>query len=148
MAPQLSQTNLDMRRMFIIDDKADIQQFVADAFAGKGFTIESFATAKTALAALGSAHPAIIFLDLALLHSDAIDVLIGLGERDYDGVVYLMSSGRSQLIEGVRRLGARHGVRLAPPLSKPVERGALLKAVDAVKSHMAVQRPQRAASRV
>jgi DNA-binding NtrC family response regulator len=148
MASRSNQTKLDMRRMFVIDDQADIRQFVTDAFAGQGFTIESFETAQTALAALGGAHPAVIFLDVALLHSDAIDVLIGLGERDYDGVVYLMSAGRSQLVEGVRRLGARHGVRLAPPLSKPVEHGALLKAVEAVKSHIAAPRPQRAASRV
>jgi DNA-binding response OmpR family regulator len=147
MEVQSSSAKLNMRRAFVIDDKLDIQQFVSETLSERGFDIEGFETATTALAALGDRHPAVIFLDVALIHSDAIDVLIGLGAQDYDGVVFLMSSGRRQLIEGVQRLGARHGVKLAPPLNKPVARGALLQALTDLESHVAAPRPQRADSR-
>jgi DNA-binding NtrC family response regulator len=147
MKSNFDESKLNMHRAFVVDDQTDILQFVTATLAEHGLNVEGFATAKTALAALGNDHPAIVFLDVALLHSDAIDVLIGLGAQDYCGVVYLMSAGRPQLIEAVKRLGARHGVRLAPPLSKPVARMDLLQAVAGMKSHIAAPRPQRAASR-
>jgi DNA-binding NtrC family response regulator len=142
-----NRSNLNLHRVFVIDDQEEIRQFVADALAERGLNIEGFETAKTALAALGCDHPAVIFLYVALLRSDANDVLIGLGAQDYGGVVYLMSAGRAQLVEAVQRLGARHGVKLAPPLSKPIERARLLQALDSVNDHIAALRPRRMASR-
>jgi DNA-binding response OmpR family regulator len=123
---------LDMRRAFVIDDEPAVHRFVATACTAQGFEVESFTTAKAALAALGGSHPAIIFLDVALSQSDAIDVLIGLGERHYCGVVHLMSGGRPQLVEAVQRLGGRHGVRLASPLGKPVNLADIVQAVTAM----------------
>jgi DNA-binding NtrC family response regulator len=134
---------LDFHRAFVIDDDVRIQQFVMDTLAEHGFRTESFSTAKPALEALGGEHPAIIFLDVALLHSDAIDVLIGLGEEDYAGVVVLMSAGRPQLVEAVQRLGVRHGVRLVPPLGKPIARDAVLQAVAGIKSAVDSPQPRR-----
>jgi purine-binding chemotaxis protein CheW len=130
---------LDMQRAFVIEDDRAIFQFFATTLAESGLTAENFQTAAPALTALANSRPAIIFLDIALLQSDAIDVLIGLGERRYQGVVHLMSGGRQQLLDAVRRLGLRHGVRLAPPLNKPVSRDAILGAVAALR------RPETAA---
>lgn len=144
MAAQGSPTSrLNFRRAFVIDDDASIVALVTDTLTTCDFSTEGFTTAKPALAALGSDHPAIIFLDVALLHSDAIDVLIGLGEENYGGVVSLMSAGRPQLIEAVQRLGTRHGVKLAPPLAKPIERGAILQALDGMKSAIDAPQPRR-----
>lgn len=55
-----------------------------------------------------------IFLDVALINSDAIDVLNGLGKRKYRGLVHLMSGGRAALLEAVQRLGVRNGVAFGP----------------------------------
>jgi FixJ family two-component response regulator len=136
-------SRLNFRRAFVIDDDVSVVQFVSETLASHDFSTESFATAKPALAALGSDHPAIIFLDVALLHSDAIDVLVGLGEEEYCGIVVLMSAGRPQLIEAVQRLGVRHGVKLAPPLSKPIERENIVHAVAGMKSAIDAPQPRR-----
>ena len=120
---------LNVRRAFVIDDDIAVQQFVTTTLLAHGFSIEGFTTAGPALAALGNEHPVIIFLDVALLNSDAIDVLVGLGRLNYCGVVHLMSAGRRQLVEAVQRLGVRHGVNLAEPLGKPVEHRAILDAI-------------------
>lgn len=138
-----SATRLDLRRAFVIDDDTNIISLVTEALAAHDFVTEGFTTAKPALAALGANPPAIIFLDVALLHSDAIDVLIGLGEESYTGVVVLMSAGRPQLIEAVQRLGVRHGVKLAPALPKPIAREGVLAALAGMQSAIDAPRPRR-----
>ena len=90
--------------------------------------------AKEAMASLEAGHPAIIFLDVALLRSDAIDVIRGLSERRYGGLVQLMSGGRPSLLEAIQRIGVRHGMKLAPPLNKPVTREAIVQVVEGLRS--------------
>jgi hypothetical protein len=62
----------------------------------------------------------VIFLDIALEQSDAIDVLRGLSEKRYTGIAQLMSGGRLPLLEAVQRIGARYGLVLRPALQKPL----------------------------
>jgi DNA-binding NtrC family response regulator len=142
MKKKSRRSKLNFNRAFVIDDQEGVRQFITGALADQDIEIEGFETAKSALEALGDDHPALIFLDVALLHSDAIDVLIGLGAQSYVGMVHLMSAGRPQLVAGVQRLGVRHGVRLAPPLSKPVRRDDLLRAIADMKSGIEMAAPQ------
>src|SRR5581483_2640014 len=51
--------------------------------------------------------------------SDAIEVLRALGAKRYAGVVQLMSGSNTDLLEDVRRVGARHGLIMREPLHKP-----------------------------
>jgi len=112
----------DQHLAFVIDDDPRVYEFVAATLAAHGMKVASFQTAKPALAAVDDAPPVVIFLDVALLQSDAIDVLNGLGKRGYRGVVHLMSGGRVALLEAVQRLGVRNGVTFGAPLMKPVSR--------------------------
>jgi DNA-binding NtrC family response regulator len=114
----------------IIDDDARIRQFIETTLAPLGIAVAGFDTAKEALAAIDRGHPAIIFLDVALLRSDAIDVLRGLGARRYAGIVQLMSGGRPALLEAVQRIGVRHGIRLATPLNKPFPGAAIVDVIE------------------
>ena len=116
-------------RALVIDDDARVYEFVAATLAEFGMDVKSFQTAKPALAAVDIAPPEVIFLDVALLQSDAIDVLNGLGQRDYHGVVHLMSGGRVALLEAVQRLGVRNGVTFGPAMMKPVTREAIVAAI-------------------
>ncbi len=116
---------IDPQLALVIDDDAKVREFIAATLAQLGLKVATFQTAKEALAALDGGHPGIIFLDVALLRSDAIDVLRGLGERRYGGVVQLMSGGRQMLLEAVQRIGVRHGIKLAAPLNKPFAREAI-----------------------
>jgi CheY-like chemotaxis protein len=107
-------------RAFVVDDEDGICQLIMMTLATMGVGAKKFHTAQDAVAALDHELPAIIFLDVALQKSDAIDVIRGLGERGYGGVVQLMSGSNVDLLEDVRRVGARHGLNMRPPLSKPV----------------------------
>jgi FixJ family two-component response regulator len=115
---------------YVIDDEAAICQVVAATLNGLGLESESFHTADEALAALEHGLPAVIFLDVALLQSDAIDVIHGLGERSYRGSVHLMSGGNASLVEAVARIGARSGLTFGPPLNKPFRRETLVQLVE------------------
>ena len=106
-------------RAFVVDDEEGICKVIAMTLTTMGVTSEKFHTAPEAVAALDKGLPSIIFLDVALKKSDAIDVIRGLGERSYRGIVQLMSGSNVGLLEDVRRIGARHGLTMRPPLTKP-----------------------------
>jgi len=105
----------------VIDDEKDIRELVATTLRQLGIDSASFSTAKPAVASIDQRRPGIIFLDVALEQSDAYDVIRGLSEKHYDGIVQLMSSGRPWLLEALQRLAIRHGLTLCPPIQKPVK---------------------------
>jgi len=129
---------IDAQLAVIIDDDEKMRSFIASTLTPLGMRVESFEAAKEAFAALSLHHPAIIFLDIALVRSDAIDVLRGLGERHYDGVVQLISGGRPSLLDAVRRIGVRAGVKLATPLCKPFAREAIVQVIEELRSSPAI----------
>ena len=115
---------------FVIDDEEGICKFVTFALANLGLKAESYHTAEHAVAALERGHPEIVFLDIALKGSDAIDVLRMLGEKRYSGVVQLMSGSNPDLLDDVRRIGARHGLIMRTPLQKPFRMEAMRQAIS------------------
>jgi DNA-binding NtrC family response regulator len=104
----------------VIDDERNISELVATTLDELGIESATFSTAKPAVASIDQRWPVIIFLDVALEQSDAYDVIRGLSEKHYDGIVQLMSSGRPWLLAALQRLATRHGLRLCPPIQKPV----------------------------
>jgi DNA-binding NtrC family response regulator len=124
---------VDPHLAVIIDDDAKVRQFMETPLTQLGMRVESFAAAKESFVSIDGCHPAIIFLDVALLRSDAIDVLRGLEERRYAGVVQLMSGGRPSLLDAIQRIGVRQGVKLAVPLSKPFTREAIEQVVRGLR---------------
>ncbi len=118
---------------FVIDDEEGICTFISLALTGLGVEPVAFQAAQPALAALDGRSPAIIFLDIALEQSDAIEVIRGLGERHYAGIVQVMSGSNPALLEDVRQIGARYGLTMRPPLAKPFRTEAIRQAVAAAR---------------
>jgi CheY-like chemotaxis protein len=104
---------------FIIDDEEGICSFVAMTLGSLGLAAQSFHVAADAVAALEQGHPEVVFLDIALGESDAVEVIRSLGEKRYAGAVQLMSGSHSPLLDDVQRIGASHGLSMCPPLQKP-----------------------------
>jgi EAL domain-containing protein (putative c-di-GMP-specific phosphodiesterase class I)/ActR/RegA family two-component response regulator len=120
---------------FVVDDEDGICKLITMTLATMGVEAEKFHKAQDAVAALDGRLPAIIFLDVALQGSDAVDVIRGLGEKGYGGIVQLMSGSNVNLMEDVRRVGARHGLNMGPPLSKPFRAEAIRQIVNS--AHLA-----------
>lgn len=109
----------------VIDDQEEICRLVATTLAELGIESAAFQSAKPAIASLDQRRPAIIFLDVALDQSDAIDVIKGLSDKNFTGVVQLMSGSRPSLLEAIQRIAKRYGLALCPPLQKPVKADAI-----------------------
>ncbi len=115
---------------FVIDDEPGICKFITLTLEGLGLSAESFQTAQAAAAAIERSRPEIVFLDVALGQTDAIDVIRSLSAKGYGGVVQLMSGHKSALLDDVHRVGVSHGLNMCPPLQKPFRRDAIERAVS------------------
>jgi EAL domain-containing protein (putative c-di-GMP-specific phosphodiesterase class I)/FixJ family two-component response regulator len=104
---------------FIVDDEPGIQNILSNAATGHGFQVKCFRNAAKALKALETIKPAILFLDVSLEGSDAIDVIRGLGDAGFRGTVQLVSGKDAVTLEEVKRVGERHSLAMLPPLRKP-----------------------------
>jgi DNA-binding NtrC family response regulator len=132
---------------FIIDDQQGICRTIAIVLGGLGVESASYQTADSAIDALDRRRPEIIFLDMSLEQSDAIDVIKGLSEKHYTGVVQLMSGGRLTLLEAVLRIGARSGLTLLPPLQKPFRADAIRQVIVSAGLALAIAPPSVSAAR-
>ena len=128
------------RFAFVVDDNEAICRVLSLTLAGLGVESEQFHNAKDALAALERRRPALIFLDVALSQSDAIDVVHGLNAQHYKGVVHLMS-GNPSLIEAVQRIGARKGLTFGVPLHKPFRRETIVGIVEGLGFGKGTEKP-------
>jgi EAL domain-containing protein (putative c-di-GMP-specific phosphodiesterase class I)/CheY-like chemotaxis protein len=118
----------------VVDDEPGIQNIVVGAAAALGFQVARFRSADKALAAIDEVKPTLLFLDVSLEGSDAIDVIRGLSARGFNGAVQLMSGRDAQTMDEVRRVGERHSLTMLPPLRKPFR----LEAVRAIiRQHLA-----------
>ena len=131
-AGQLGSTLADA---FVIDDENGICNYISRTLEGLGLSAESYLSADEAIAALERGQPEIVFLDIALGGSDAIDVIRKLGERRYNGIVQLMSGNKSLLLDDVHRIGTMHGLNMCPPLAKPFRKEAIRRAVASLPLH-------------
>lgn len=113
---------------FVLDDEAAIGRFVARALRNFGvIEVEQFIDLPSMTAALAERAPSLIFLDISLGSSDAIEAIRQLSTMNYRGVVQLMSGTNAFLLEDVRLIGERHGLRMRQAITKPFR-------VDAIKA--------------
>lgn len=116
------------RKCFIVDDDPGVRETFYAVLDGCNIELGGFASAQELLEGWRPEHPDIIFLDIALEQSDAIDVIRALAARDYRGAVQIMSGRDRQLQDQVKQVGEQHGLTMLPALQKPF-RAAQLQAV-------------------
>src|SRR5258708_21916475 len=104
---------------FILDDEPQVRAIVSKILTSIGFVPHEFATPAALFADLKKAAPELIVLDLALGHTDAVDVIRHLETFGYKGKVLLIS-GRDYVTLGeIQRIGEQHGLTMVPPVQKP-----------------------------
>jgi EAL domain-containing protein (putative c-di-GMP-specific phosphodiesterase class I)/ActR/RegA family two-component response regulator len=104
---------------FIVEDEPGIRQIITYSLHDFGISTKEFEDASSVLAAVAHVTPDLLFLDVSLQGSDAIDVIRGLAQHHYRGAIQIMSGKDPALIEEVRRVGERHALRMLPALAKP-----------------------------
>ena len=110
---------------FVVDDDAGICKALCFTLRKLGFDTADIATPGALEQALQDRSPSLIFLDLGLGQSGALDVLPILASYGYQGPVQLMS-GRSQaVLDEVVVAGERQGLKMLPALVKPFRMGVV-----------------------
>src|ERR1700722_3090488 len=123
------------RRCFVVEDELAIRKVFYAALGGE-MDLGGFSSAQELLDGWRTDHPDIIFLDIALDRSDAIDVIRALATRKYRGAVQLVSGRDRVLQDQVKRVGEQHGLNMLPPLQKPFRAAQLQALVQNYFAHM------------
>ncbi len=116
----------DKKRIFIVEDEADIARLLAEALERYGFATDHYRSGGACLQALRNASPALCLVDLGLPDMDGMELVRTLQENHDCAVIIL--SGRGELSE--RILGLELGAD--DYLVKPVDPRELVARVRSV----------------
>lgn len=130
--------------VFVVDDEPELRRMIVSALGHLQRSPKEFASADDLVLGLRVDQPKLIFLDVALDGSDAIDVIRQLGAVGYGGAVQLMSGGDTTLLTEVEKVGKRHGLVMLSPLQKPFR----LEAIRAVAKDVGIDRKSAAPPRI
>ena len=112
---------------FVVDDEPGICHFICATLDDLGVDAVSFRNVSQLFDGLRQRSPDLIFLDVSLERSDAVEAIRGLSERNFRGVIQLISGLDQALLADVRRVGEERSLRMSAPLRKPF-------GVDAVRA--------------
>lgn len=118
---------------YVVDDDASIRQFLSLVLHGSGIDTMEFPDVADLHQALSRRVPDIIFLNISLESTIAIDTVIALGKSRFHGRVQLMSARGAAVLDHVRKVGLQHGLFMLPALKKPFETDAVVKILRDLK---------------
>jgi EAL domain-containing protein (putative c-di-GMP-specific phosphodiesterase class I)/CheY-like chemotaxis protein len=118
---------------FVIDDELTIRQFISLILQGSGVDTMEFADGTAFRKARSARAPDLIFLNVNLDAQDAVQSVEALGKARYGGVVQLMSSRGSAVLENVKQVGEQLGMNMLPVLKKPFETATVQKILADLK---------------
>jgi FixJ family two-component response regulator len=110
---------LDIRLAFVLDDEERVGSALCTMLSGIGIKSRQFIDAAEFLRELEPGNPDLIFLDLALGQSDAIEIIHQLEDRRFKGRVMLISGRDMGTLSEVELIGRAHGLSMLPSLPKP-----------------------------
>ncbi len=123
---------------FVVDDEQGIRRIVSYTLREFGISASEYEDACGVMMDLDKRTPDLVFLDVSLQGSDAIDVIRALGDKNFRGAVQLMSGKDPALLEEIRRVGERHSLQMLPVIQKPFRPDAIR---NVIKSRFGQQLP-------
>ena len=111
-------------KVLVIDDEADVGEFVSAAAKGLGLEC-AVATNASALRDLVTPDVSLILLDLMMPEMDGIEALRLLSELRCTAGIVLMSGINKRVMETAEKLARTLGLFIAGHLAKPFELPAL-----------------------
>jgi EAL domain-containing protein (putative c-di-GMP-specific phosphodiesterase class I)/CheY-like chemotaxis protein len=118
---------------FVVDEEGSIRHFLSLILHGAGLDTEEFAEGRAMVPVVAARSPDLIFLNVGLESSQAIETVLALARRGYFGLVQLMSSRGSAVLEHVRSVGVQNRLHMLPVLKKPFETSAIKRILQELK---------------
>jgi EAL domain-containing protein (putative c-di-GMP-specific phosphodiesterase class I) len=129
---------------FVVDEEPSIRHFLSLVLHGSGIDTLEFSDGAAMRKAIATRAPVLIFHNISLDSTDAIESVVSLGKGGFAGAVQLMSNRGAAVLEHVKSIGAQHKLSMMPVLKKPFETEAVVKVLRELKLGM----PPTGASRV
>jgi EAL domain-containing protein (putative c-di-GMP-specific phosphodiesterase class I) len=118
---------------YIVDEEASIRHFLSLVLHGAGVNAVEFADGASMRAALSTAQPDLVFLNISLESADAIESVVAMGRQGLRGSVQLMSNRGAAVLEHIKNIGIQHKLAMLPILKKPFETEAVLGILQQLK---------------
>jgi EAL domain-containing protein (putative c-di-GMP-specific phosphodiesterase class I) len=115
---------------FIIEDEPGVRHFLLHVLRSRGVKVHEFSGASGIARSVIQECPQLIFLDLALEGSDAVEAIRELATARYEGAVQLISGRGGLLLKDIQLIGSRHRLNMLPVLEKPLRLNAVSELVD------------------
>ncbi len=129
---------------YVVDEEASLRHFLSLVLHGSGIDTMGFADGAGLRAAIEKRAPVLVFLDISLDSTDAIESVVALGDAGFQGSVQLMSNRGAAVLEHVKGIGVQHKLTMLPVLKKPFETEAIVNVLRDLKLGL----PPAVASRV
>jgi len=121
---------------YVVDEEPSIRHFLSLVLHGSGVDTVEFADGASMRKAVETQPPALIFHNISLESTDAIESVIALARLKYRGSVQLMSARGAAVLEHVKSIGSQHKLNMLPVLKKPFETDAIIKIIQELKLGM------------
>ena len=118
---------------FVVDEEPSIRHFLSLILHGSGIDTEEFADGASFRKAMERRSPDLVFLNIGLESSEAIESVVALGKCGYFGFVQLMSNRGSAVLEHVKSVGEQHKLQMLPIMKKPFETSAIVAIMHELK---------------
>ncbi len=118
---------------FVVDDEPGICHFICATLDDLGIDTETYGDVPRLFEGLSRRKPDLIFLDISLDRSDAVDAIRGLRERNFRGLIQLISGHGPALLDDIKLVGEERSLRMLPGLSKPFSGVAIRKIISEQK---------------
>jgi EAL domain-containing protein (putative c-di-GMP-specific phosphodiesterase class I) len=121
---------------FIADRDEAHRHFISLVLQGHGIEAVPFANVGALSQGVARKHPDLIFLDVS--SADAMETIQVLACQSYRGPVQPISAHNVTGFEAVKQMAQRHGIKVLPPLQKPMDRSVLKRVVEEQKLDLPV----------
>ena len=118
---------------FLVDQEPSMRHFLSLVMHGLGIDTVEFADGAALREALADKKPDLVFHDVSLESTDAIESVLALGKSGFRGPTQLMSNRGSAVLEHIKTIGVQNALHMLPVLKKPFETDTLVKIVSQLK---------------
>jgi len=121
---------------YVVDEESSIRHFLSLVLHGSGVDTVEFPDGAAMRKAIEARAPALVFHNISLESTDAIESVVALGKLRYRGAVQLMSARGAAVLEHVKAIGAQHKLQMMPILKKPFETDTIVRIIQELKLGM------------
>ena len=118
---------------YIVDDKPSIRHFISLVLHGSGVDTVECADGEALRKAIENRLPDLVFHDIPLESTDAIESILALSKRGYRGAVQLMSNRGGAVLDHVKSIGLQKKLNMLAVMKKPLDTETVVKVLQELK---------------